>query len=160
MEAPIHNTFVIERTYPAAPARVFAAFADPARKRRWYAESANHTVDRFEMDFRVGGVERSAYRMGETTPFPGVELANEGAYYDIVPGQRVVVGTAMSLGGARISVALITFEFEATEAGTKLTCTHQAVFFENSGGWEMRERGWRALFDRLAAEVASEGASA
>jgi uncharacterized protein YndB with AHSA1/START domain len=156
MEAPIHNTFVIERTYPVAPARVFAAFADPAKKRRWYAESASHTVGRFEMEFRVGGVERSAYRMGETTPFPGVELANEGAYYDIVPDQRVIVGTAMSLGGARISVALITFEFQATGSGTRLVCTHQAVFFENSDGPEMREHGWRALFDRLAAEVASE----
>ena len=25
-----HSTFVIERTYPAAPPRVFKAFADPA----------------------------------------------------------------------------------------------------------------------------------
>jgi len=160
MSAPVHNTFVIERTYPAAPARVFAAFADPAKKSRWYAESLNHEVERFEMDFRVGGVERSAYKMAATTPFPGVELANEGTYYDIVEGRRVVVGAAMSLGGARISVALVTFEFEATAAGTRLTCTHQAVFFENSGGWEMRERGWQTLFDRLGVEVAAEVASA
>jgi hypothetical protein len=30
-ETPVvHSTFVIEREYPASPARVFAAFADPA----------------------------------------------------------------------------------------------------------------------------------
>lgn len=160
MTAPIHNTFVIERTFPTSPARVFAAFADPAKRRRWYAESTSHSIERFEMDFRVGGAERSAYKMGATTPFPGVELANEGAYYDIVPDQRVIVGTAMTMGGTRISVALITFEFHATDAGTRLVCTHQAAFFENSGGWEMRQRGWQALFDRLAAELATEGASA
>jgi uncharacterized protein YndB with AHSA1/START domain len=34
----IHNTFVVERSYPVKPERVFAAFADPAQKRRWYAE--------------------------------------------------------------------------------------------------------------------------
>ena len=30
-----HSTFVIERYFPASPERVFAALADPARKRRW-----------------------------------------------------------------------------------------------------------------------------
>ena len=33
-----HSTFVIERSYPTTPERVFAAFADPAKKRRWLAE--------------------------------------------------------------------------------------------------------------------------
>ena len=33
-----HATFVIERSYPKAPGRVFAAFADPDKKRRWFAE--------------------------------------------------------------------------------------------------------------------------
>ena len=33
----IHDTFVIERRYAHAPARVFATLADPALKRRWYA---------------------------------------------------------------------------------------------------------------------------
>src|ERR1700744_4517691 len=103
----LHNTFVIARTYPTTPARVFAAFADPAKKRRWYGEADNHSVDAFEMEFRVGGVERAAYRLGPDTPFPGLEMVNDGAYYDIVENARVVVGTAMTFGGRRISVSLI-----------------------------------------------------
>ncbi|HZZ67866.1 MAG TPA: SRPBCC family protein [Phenylobacterium sp.] len=160
MTEALHDTFVIERTYPQPPARVFAAFADPAKKRRWYGEADNHSVEAFEMDFRVGGVERATYRLGPNTPFPGTQMINDGAYYDIVPDARIVVGTAMMFGGRRITVSLITFEFLATEGGTRLICTHQGVFFEGSGGPEMRERGWRVLFDRLAAEVGAESASA
>jgi uncharacterized protein YndB with AHSA1/START domain len=82
-------------------------------------------------------------------------MVNDGAYYDIVPNARVIVGTAMMFGGRRITVSLITFEFQAADGGTRLICTHQGVFFEGSGGPEMRERGWQVLFDRLGAEVAS-----
>jgi uncharacterized protein YndB with AHSA1/START domain len=31
-----HATFVIERTYEAAPARVWRAWADPEEKLRWF----------------------------------------------------------------------------------------------------------------------------
>ena len=31
-----HATFVIERTYDASPARVFAAWADRSAKGRWF----------------------------------------------------------------------------------------------------------------------------
>ena len=68
----VHNTFVIERKYPHPAEKVFAAFADASKKRQWFAEGHNHNVEEFTMDFRVGGNERSAYRMGESTPFPGV----------------------------------------------------------------------------------------
>jgi uncharacterized protein YndB with AHSA1/START domain len=66
-----HSTFVIERHYPKPPDRVFASFADPARKRRWFAERENHNIEEFEMDFRVGGSERARYVFKEGTPFPG-----------------------------------------------------------------------------------------
>jgi uncharacterized protein YndB with AHSA1/START domain len=32
-----HATFVVERSYDAPPARVFAAWADPEAKARWFA---------------------------------------------------------------------------------------------------------------------------
>ncbi len=150
----IHNTFVIERTYPVRPEKVFAALADPAKKRRWYGDGDSRDMEKFEMDFRVGGVERNDYRLGASTPFPGVILANDGTYQDIVENQRVVLATHMKMGGNTISISLLTFELIPNGAGTDLVFTHQGVFYEMSGGVEMRKAGWNSLFDRLAKELA------
>jgi uncharacterized protein YndB with AHSA1/START domain len=150
----VHNTFVIERTYPHPVEKVFAAFADASKKRRWFAEGHNHEVEEFTMDFRVGGNERSAYRMGESTPFPGVPLVSEGIYLDIVPNQRIVQAAQMAMGGKRISATMVTIELLPTAEGTDLICTHQGAFFEGSGGPQMREQGWQKLFSQLDAELA------
>ncbi len=150
----IHDTFVIERSFSTTPERVFAAFADPAKKRRWFAEGHSHDVEEFEMDFRVGGSERARYRFKEGTPFPGTALTNVGSYQDIVPNRRVTIASTMSLGEKRISAALVTFEFLPTDKGTDLILTHQAAFFEGADGPKMREAGWRKLLEQLAAELA------
>ena len=154
-QSVIHSTFVIERSYPKPPALVFSAFADAAKKRRWFAESPNHQVEDFAMDFRVGGSERLRYRLGDATPFPGVPITSEGSYQEIVPDRCVVTASAMTLGDKRISASLVTVEFLPTDKGTDLICTHQGAFFEGSDGPEMREAGWRQLFDKLAKELAS-----
>jgi uncharacterized protein YndB with AHSA1/START domain len=151
----IHSTFVIERSYPKLPEAVFAAFSDPAKKRRWSAEGSSHEVEEFHMDFRVGGAERARYRFKKGTPFEGVALTSDGRYQDIVPDRRVVIGSTMSLGEKCISAALITFELLPTDKGTDLIFTHQAAFFEGADGPQIREGGWRHLLDQLAKELAS-----
>ncbi len=149
----IHNTLVIERSYATSPERLFSAFADSTKKRRWFADSESHDVEEFEMDFRVGGIERSRYRLKENMPFPGVALSNEGSYHDIVPNQRIVTASTMALGDKRISASLLTFEFSQTEGGTDLIFTHQGAFFEGSDGPQIREGGWRHLFEQLARDT-------
>ena len=147
----VHNTFVLERHYPAAPERVFSALSDPARKRRWFG--GGHNVETFDMDFRVGGAERTSSRMGNHTPFPGAVLATDAVYLDIVPGKRVVMASNMTLAGRTISAALATFELLPNGDGTDLVFTHQAAFFEGADGPEMRKGGWEKLLASLATEL-------
>jgi len=111
MEKPTvsHGTFVIERTYAATPERVFAAFSDPAKKRRWYIEGHNNDAETFEMDFRVGGFERSRFRFEAGAPLPaGTACANDSVYLDIVTNERVVLAYTMTVGYANGSGATAT----------------------------------------------------
>jgi uncharacterized protein YndB with AHSA1/START domain len=153
-QSVIYSTFVIERGYPKPPGVVFSAFTDPAMKRRWFAEGKSHEVEDFDLDFRVGGAERARYRFRKGTPFEGVGLTNEGSYLDIVPNRRIVTASTMTFGDKRISASLVTIELLATDQGTDLICTHQGAFFEGADGPQIRETGWRHLFDQLAKELA------
>jgi uncharacterized protein YndB with AHSA1/START domain len=149
-----HSTFVIERTYPAAPPQVFRAFSDPARKRRWFAEGEGFEVDSYELDFRVGGFERSRFRFKEGSPVhAGTPCANDTVFLDILNHERIVLAYTMTVGGNRISASQSTFELLAAGTGTKLVFTEQAAFFANADGPQIREQGWRALLDQLAREL-------
>ena len=149
-----HGTFVIERSYPTTPERVFAAFADPTKKRRWFADGEGPKAEEFEMDFRVGGNERTRRRLGKNTPFDGAVLTNHSNYQDIVPNRRVVFAYTMTLGDNRISASLATVELLPTEKGTDLVFTDQGAYFEGADGPQMRENGWRNLLERLGKELA------
>lgn len=153
-QSVIHSTFVIERSYSVAPERVFAAFSDPGQKRRWFVEGLGHDVEHFDLDFRVGGAERAQFRFKAGSPVGGLVCVNDAVYLDIVPGRRVVAASTMTIAGKRISASLATFEFLATENGSDLIFTHQGAFFEGADGPEMREAGWRKLFDKLTGELA------
>ncbi len=146
----IHGTFVIERSYPATPQRVFAAFSDPAKKRRWFAADGESVIGEFVMDFRVGGSERKTF-----TVKYGFECRNDTIYQDIVPDRRIVFVYTMSASGHVISSSQATVELLPTEKGTDLIFTEQGAFFEGADGPQMREHGWRHLLNQLESDLAS-----
>jgi len=152
-QSVIHATAIVEKSYPKSVDLVFAAFAEPAKKRRWYADRSGNTVETFEMDFRPGGSETLAYRLGPNAPFPGALIANREIFQDIVPNQRIVLTYAMYLDKTRISVSLGTTEFKPAGQGTRLVYTEQAVYLDGHDDAGAREHGTRALFDNLEASL-------
>jgi uncharacterized protein YndB with AHSA1/START domain len=145
-----HATFVVERTYDASPDRVFAAWADPAAKARWFG-NPDDGVDEFELDFRVGGRELSR----GTAP-NGKAYTYEARYQDIVPDDRIVYAYDMHLEEARISVSLSTVQLSPEGEGTRLTYTEQGAFLDGLETPEQREQGSGALFDALGEELRKE----
>jgi len=145
----IHSTYEIRRNYSKEPRRVFSAFADPAKKRRWFVEGDGSTREGFEMDFRAGGRERVQFRLPD-----GSLCTNETIYQDILPDRRIVFVYTMAVGERCISSSQVTTEFLAVGAGTELVFTEQAAFFEGSDGPEIRKAGWEKLLDNFAAALA------
>jgi uncharacterized protein YndB with AHSA1/START domain len=143
-----HATFVIERTYPASPARVFNAFADPAIKSRWFGNDEMPKTHH-EMDFRVGG--REINRGG---PPDGPTYTYDARYEDILQDERIVTSYVMYMGEARISVSVASVELVAEGTGTRLVYTDQGAYLDGYDNPAQREEGTRELLDALGAELA------
>jgi len=150
----IHSTFVVEHSYTTTPERVFDAFADPAKKRKWSADPGCWDVEDFQMDFRVGGVDLGRYRFKPGTPVPaGTPIRYDTNYQDIVPNRRIVLVYTVTLGEKRISSSLATYEFLPTHQGTDLIFTEQGAYFEGADGPQIREAGHQHLLQLLEAHL-------
>lgn len=148
--AVIHDTFTIERTYPASPARVYAAFADPKAKALWFAGDDWTELVR-EMDFRVGGRERvrGQFASGVTSDF-------QCHYLDIVPERRIVYSYDMFVSDHKMSVSLATIEIIPDGTQARLVFTEQGAFFDGDPAHASdRQQGSAFLLDRVGATLAT-----
>jgi uncharacterized protein YndB with AHSA1/START domain len=143
-----HGTFVITRTYPAPPDRVFAAWASREAKAQWFG-APGEVNDALQLDFRVGGTETNS-----GGPPDGQVFTYEATYKDIVPAERIVYGYSMDADGTLISVSVSTVEFTAGAAGTTLTYTEQGVFLDGADTPAVREKGTAELLDQLGTALA------
>lgn len=148
MQAVIHKSFSIERSYPTTATRVFGAHSDPHKKRRWFAEGEGFIVDSYALDFQVGGFERCRFRHGDSPP-----VTFDGVYLDIVTSERIVFAYAMTIGGAPMSSSLATIEFVASGSTTLLRFTEHTAFVDGNDGSTERREGSVGLLEALAREL-------
>jgi uncharacterized protein YndB with AHSA1/START domain len=146
-----HATFTVERTYPAPPDAVFAAWAEPGAKAQWFGGGS----DDFELDFRIGG--REINRGG---PDGGPVFTYDARYYDIVENERIVYAYEMHMEDARISVSLATIELTPADGGTKLVLTEAGAFLDGHDTPQQRESGTGSILDALGNALAGQGAGA
>ena len=84
-------------------------------------------------------------------PPGGPVHAYNGAIWDIVENERIVIAYEMHMDQTRTSVSLGTTEIRPSGAGAKLVYTEQGVFLDGHDNSGERERGTQELFDQLDA---------
>ena len=145
MTSVVHDAFTLERTYPVAPEKVFAAWATIEAKQQWFGnEEGIEPVGEQTLDFRVGGREHfSAKAEGKMFDF-------DATYCDIVENERIVWTYDMLMDGRRISVSLSTVQLSSVPGGTQLTMTEQGAFLDGLDTNEQRREGTEQFLTNLA----------
>jgi uncharacterized protein YndB with AHSA1/START domain len=132
------------------PDRVFAAWADPAAKRRWFAGPDAG----YSLDFRVGGLEIVCSHDAD-----GARLTFESRYQDILDGERIAYTSTLSVGDALATASITTVELRATATGTALLLTESAAFFDGREQPHWREHGTAAWLDALTIKLSRKADS-
>ncbi len=145
-----HHTFTLERSYPHKASRVFAAFADPKKKLRWFAGGEGVVVNSYTLDFREGGFERTQFSHGGSPP-----ATNECLYFQIVPNERIVYAFHMVYGGRALTSSLASIELVEAADGTStlLRLTEQIAYLDGPDHNDNRIEGTRDLLERLGNDL-------
>ena len=149
MSSVVHDSFRIERTYPVAPDRVFAAWATREAKAHWFgAEEGLEQAGEYTLDFRPGGREHFSAK------FEGSVYDFDSTYYDIVENERIVWAYDMHVDGRRMSVSIGTVEIAGVPGGTRLVMTEQGAYLDGLDTNEQRRAGTEQFLDDLGRHLA------
>jgi uncharacterized protein YndB with AHSA1/START domain len=139
----------VRRRLAAAPARVFAAFADPALVCRWLSPAPEIALTVVEHDFRVGGGYRFRYRV------PGAPAMHvNGVFQAIEPPTRLVFSWNIEPPDRHAGLASeVTVEIAPDGGGARLLIRHELL--AQAGAAARHAEGWRGALDRLGALLGS-----
>lgn len=143
-----HGSFTVKRNYPYPRAKVFAAWADPDIKRRWYGGPVQEDDKRI-FEFRNGGREFNG-GLGPNGERYGIDIR----YYDIVSEERIIYVYDVFIAGQLVSVSMATVEFKPDGAGTLISVSEHGAFFDGAEAPPDRIEGTKYVLDRLGEVLA------
>jgi uncharacterized protein YndB with AHSA1/START domain len=141
-KSPVKPSLTLRRRFKAPPAKVFAAWTDPEKIKRWMGPGEIVT-QRAETDPRVGG----RYRIEMRNP-KGESHKVGGVYREIAINEKLVFTWSWDVAPPDDPhESLVTVLFKPDGDGTVLTLTHEKLFDEESR--DGHEHGWIGAFDKL-----------
>ena len=132
-------SLTLKRRLNAPPERVYAAWTDPEKLKRWFGPEQIETL-RADADARVGGRFRIVMRGTD-----GEEHDVSGVYREVVPNERIVFTWEWRSTPERES--LVTVVIKPEGAGSLLTLVHEQFFDEAAR--DRHEHGWIGCLDKL-----------
>ena len=145
-----HDTVREDREYPHPPHRVYAAWADPQLKRRWFDLTNDRDGD-WHSELRVDGTEHFFTAPGSTP-----ELRYTAQFRDVVEDERIVATAEVMVGGRCATVSVTTVEFEPTPAGCRLRVVEQTAYLDQLDTPGVRRTGIAAQLRNLAQQLELE----
>ena len=134
-------SLTLKRRLNAAPAKVYAAWTDPAKIARWFGPSEVVAGSvRADIDARVGGRYRVSFKMQD-----GEHHEVAGVYREMVPNRKLTFSWAWHSTPERESQ--VTISLKPDGDGTLLTLQHEQLF--DQAARDGHESGWIGTLDKL-----------
>jgi uncharacterized protein YndB with AHSA1/START domain len=134
------TTVRVSHRFTATPERVFYAWLDPAKARKFLFATPNGQMVRAETDPRVGG------QFTFTDRRDGEDVVHTGEYLEIDRPRRLVFNFAVPKYWSEAT--RVTIEIVPRDGGCELTLTHDGVITEYQ---ERTVEGWSKILAGLAA---------
>lgn len=132
-------SLTIKRRFNASAEKVFAAWTDPEKVKRWMGPGEVKVLSA-ENDPRSGG----RYRWLMKSP-DGQEHDVGGVYREFIPNEKLVFTWTWKSTPERDLLVTITFRSDGN--GTIMTLTHEQFFDEEAR--DRHQNGWNGAMDKL-----------
>lgn len=132
-------TLIVRRTIDASPARLFAAWTEPAHLMRWWGPKGV-TCTAAQIDLRVGG----EYRLANTFADGGV-IWITGVFEVIEPPNQLVYSWRLDAQAGQTE--RVTVRFQPRGRATEVIVVHERI--HDHAARDRHAQGWQGCLDGL-----------